>query len=74
MLTVDKGSTFGFLKLLYNAELSSNCNILLGVKPRGDASPKIISSENTVLDKDEYDLIVTGDTSNFIPTLVFIGE
>ena len=60
VLTVDKGVTFGFLKLLYNAELSNNCSILLGVKPRGELSQKIISSENSLLDKDEYDLLVSG--------------
>eukprot|EP00795_Rhopilema_esculentum_P010903 gene10903-19734_t len=54
-----RGITYGFLSLLYNADNVNGCTTLLGVRPRGDPINKIISADNAVLDKPEYDLITT---------------
>lgn len=53
--------------MLYNANFSNNCNVLLGVRPRAEALQRIISSESTILDNDEYDLIISGTKFHLLP-------
>ena len=61
-LQAERGVTLGLLKLIYSSD-ASNCGILLGVKPRkGDTNnvQRLITSDTSTLDEDEYDLIVKG--------------
>ena len=61
VLTTEKGVTLGLLKLIYSSDSASNYGFLFGVKSRQGPLQRIISNDTTVLDSDEYDLIVQGN-------------
>ena len=62
MLTVEHGVTLGLLKLIYSSD-GKFCGTLQGVKSRssdqGEVASVILSDER-VLDRDEYEIIVQG--------------
>eukprot|EP00794_Sanderia_malayensis_P016045 gene16045-17667_t len=57
VLTAEKGVSLGLLKLIYGSEANCSGNVI-GVKLREGSIQKIITSDATLLDKDEYDLII----------------
>ena len=63
ILAVEHGVTLGLLKLIYSSDTKFH-GILQGVRSRDASDPTAVSSvilsDDRVLDRDEYELIIQG--------------